>query len=101
MSKHLIVGCPFCHGSMEVNSETGEVLQKWEPSNLSKSSEDRMSDALKKIEESKKKRATLFDQTKSELENKKRKSEDVFEKEVKRIKKEGIVEKPLNPFELD
>ena len=100
MAKTLYVTCSFCHGVMEVNSETGEVVQKWEshPEELGK---DKMSSALKKIDEGKKRRQNLFDLKKQEIEGQKKQAEDIFRKEIERAKKEGVSENPLKPFDLD
>jgi hypothetical protein len=54
-----------------------------------------MAAALEKIKEDKKKRATLFGETKSKIDETKKRSESVFEDEVKRIKTEGLGEKPV------
>jgi uncharacterized protein YpuA (DUF1002 family) len=100
MAKTVYVNCPFCEGMMEINSETGEIVGKWSAAEKTKD-EDKMSSALKKIEEAKKKRAGLFDSKKEELESQKKKNEDVFRKEVEKVKKEGLGEKPFRPLDLD
>jgi len=101
MTKTIYVDCPFCEGMLEINTETGKVVQKWAPGEKKQSADDKLSAALKKIDEGKKKRATLFDQTQEVLADQKKKAESSFLKEVERIKKEGVVEKPTNPFDLD
>ena len=101
MTKKIFIQCPFCDGSFEADGESGKIINKWEPSEKNLEGGDKISSALKKLEDAKKKRVTLFDKTKEELEGQKRKSEDAFHTEVERIKKEGIKEKPSNPFDFD
>lgn len=86
---------------MEISAESGEILQKWAPGENNNPNEDKMSAALKKIEEAKKKRAGLFDAKRGELEGNKKKVQDDFKKEVDRVKKEGVKDNPLRPFDLD
>jgi hypothetical protein len=101
MAKTIYVSCPHCEGLMEVNSETGQIVQKWAPGEKGADGENKIAAALKKMEEDKKRRVGLFDQTKDDLEAQKKKLENVFKKEVDRIKKEGIKENPIRPFDLD
>jgi hypothetical protein len=84
---------------MEVNAESGEVIQKWEAS--TETPTDKMSSALKKIGEGKKRRETLFDAKKNEIEGQKKEVENLFRKEVEKAKREGVKENPFKPFDLD
>jgi hypothetical protein len=99
MRKTIYVSCSFCAGMMEVDVETGDVVKKW--SAKERAEDNTMEGALKKLEEAKKRRASLFENTKEELEGQKKKIEDAFRKEVDRVKKEGIKDAPPNPFDLD
>jgi hypothetical protein len=100
VAKTIYVNCSFCHGLMEVDVETGEVVQKWSPQERA-SGEDKMEAALKKLEQDKKRRVSLFDEKKGELDDQKKKIEDAFRKEVDRVKKEGVKDAPPRPFDLD
>jgi hypothetical protein len=100
MARTIYVTCSFCTGLMEVDSETGDILQKWSPQEKAEGG-DRMESALKKLEDQKKKRVSLFEEKKGELEGQKKKLEDAFKKEVDRVKKEGVKDAPLRPFDLD
>lgn len=84
---------------MEVKAESGEVVQKWEPT--TETPVDKMSSALKKIGEGKKRRETLFDSKKNEIEGQRKEVENLFRKEMEKVKKEGVKENPLKPFDLD
>lgn len=86
---------------IEVDAEDGKVLKKWAPSERAKSGEDKMKSALQKLEEEKKKREGLFDKTKLGLDEKKKRMDDAFRQGVEKIKKEGLGEKPITPFDLD
>ncbi len=101
MAKSFYVNCPFCKGLMEVEAASGQVVQKWSPQERAQDSGDKMSSALKKLDDAKKKRAGLFSQKKEELEENRKKVEDSFKSEVERVKKEGVKENPLRPFDLD
>jgi hypothetical protein len=75
------------------------VIQKWEAS--TETPTDKMSSALKKIGEGKKRRETLFDAKKNEIEGQKKEVENLFRKEVEKAKREGVKENPFKPFDLD
>lgn len=85
---------------MEIDSESGQIIQKWSPKEKSKTG-DTMGDALKKLEEGKKRRENLLEIKKGELEGQKKRIEDAFRKEVDRVKKEGIKDAPQNPFDRE
>src|SRR4051812_9362720 len=100
MTRTHYINCPFCAGLMEIDAETGEMLQKWSAKQKSESG-DKMGDALKKLEDDKMRRVDLLEKKKSELEDQKRKLDDAFRKEVDRVKKEGVKDRPPRPFDLD
>lgn len=101
MAKTHYVNCPFCEGLLEVEAESGELVGKWAKGERHASADDKMSSALKKLQEAKEKRATLFDKTKGALEGQKKRIEESFREEVERAKKEGPGKKPFRPFDLD
>lgn len=101
MSKTIYVACPFCEGMLEIDPEKSAVVAKWGPGEKGKTSEEKMSDALKKLEDGKKRRANLFDKTREAMEDQKKKLDNVFKDEVDRVKKEGVKENPIRPFDLD
>jgi len=101
MGKSIYVTCATCKGLMEVDSETGDVLKKWAPTAANPDDGDKMESALKKLEADKKKREGLLEKTRDGLANQKKKLEDAFKKEVEKVKKEGVKEKPFRPFDLD
>jgi len=86
---------------MEIDAESGQVVNKWSRDQRLASSDDKMSSALKKLEDDKKKRATFFDKAKGDLEGQKKKLEESFKKQMEKAKKEGVPEKPFRPFDLD
>lgn len=100
MARSFYVTCPCCKTLLEVEADTGEVLKKWAPTE-EKPGEDKITSALKKLESDKKKRADLMEKTQAGLEEQRKKLDDVFKKEVEKVKKEGVKEKPLRPFDLD
>lgn len=100
MAKTIYVNCSFCEGLMEINIETGDIVQKWAPGEKNQKG-DKMESALQKLQEAKAKRAGLFDQKKGELDSQKKKAADLFKKQVEKAKKEGVAENPIRPFDLD
>jgi len=86
---------------MEVRADTGEVIQKWGPGERLPEGGDKMSSALKKLTDEKRKRVDLFERKKDELEAQKKKISSVFEQQVEKAKKEGVKENPFRPFDLD
>ena len=101
MAKTIYVDCPFCKGMMELDVESGEIINKWSHQERNQSGEDKMSSALKKIEQGKKNRANLFDKAKGELEGQKKRIEESFREQVAKAKKEGPAKKAFTPFDLD
>ena len=101
MSKTTYIDCPFCEGLLEVDLTTGQVVEKWAAEEREGETGDKMTDALKKLNDAKAKRKDLFSQKKGELDGQKKKLSSDFEKEVEKLKKKGNVEKPFSPFDLD
>ena len=102
MSKTIYVDCPLCEGLLEIDPESGEVVNKWSASDRNASGADKMTAALKKIEEARRSRKDLFDRKRVEMEDKKRRLEDEFRKNVEKAKNDGAGDKkPISPFDLD
>ena len=102
MAKTVYVDCPCCGGLLEIDAATGEVVNKWAAAERNASGADKMSTALKKLQTDKESRKDLFDRKRSEMDEQKRRLEDVFRKNVEKAKSEGAEdEKPLRPFDLD
>jgi hypothetical protein len=94
----ILVNCPHCSWTLEVDKESGKVVGKWE---ARKAGVDPMQAALEKMKADKEKAGTFFQDLKKEQEAKKKEAERLFEKERERLRKEGKVERPPNPFDLD
>ena len=101
MARTFYVDCPFCQGVLEIDSESGAVVAKWAASEKKDGGGDRMADALRKIQEGKKRRENLFAAKKDEMDDQKKRLSDTFRKNVERAKEEGPDDKPLRPFDLD
>ena len=99
--KTFYVDCPFCDGMMEIDAETGKMIKKWAASEKLSANQDKMQAALQKLEQEKKKRATILDDTRQRIADQKKKTENLFKQQVEKIKKEGTSEKPKSPFDLD
>ncbi|MBI4057433.1 MAG: hypothetical protein HY399_07820 [Elusimicrobia bacterium] len=94
------VECPFCHGTMQVDRESGKIVQKWVPSSPPVQG-DRMKAAMEKLQREKEKRENYFSSAQEAEEKKKKELRERFEKEKERIKKEGDTTPPPRPFDLD
>ncbi|MBI4051696.1 MAG: hypothetical protein HY400_04245 [Elusimicrobia bacterium] len=102
MASGHIVECPFCHGSVEIDRESGKVLQKWPPSSLGVApGGDKLKAAMQKLQKDKESREKYFSTAKESEEERKRKLREQFEKEKERIRKEGDITPPERPFDLD
>lgn len=86
---------------LEVKADSGDVVQKWSSKDKLSEGGDKMASAMKKLEDAKKRRAGLFDQKKEEMEGQKKRTEQTFQETVERVKKEGVTESPIRPFDLD
>ena len=86
---------------MEVDSGSGKILEYWSPSNKGKNPGDKFSQAVKRLEEEKKKAQRNITSFQSELEEKKQKSREAFEKELRRIREEKDTSPPPRHFDLD
>ena len=95
------VECPDCHCLMEVETEHGKVIHRWAATDRNRPAVERFQDALQKIEDDKKKRADFLSSAAGELEKKRRKAQELFGEELKKIKRDGLGEPPPNPFDLD
>lgn len=84
---------------MEVDAETGAVLQKWPASE--KTDGDRMTAALKRMEDDKKKRKDLFNLKRGELDDQKKRLASDFQKKLEKAKEEGPDDTAIRPFDLD
>jgi len=86
---------------MDVDSETGKVLAKWEKLD-SESLEEHLQKSLKDIHNGKNQREEKFRVAKSELDGKKKKMDDLFREQLKKVREEGDDGKPpQRPFDLD
>jgi len=102
MEKTIYVECPHCRGMLEVEVESGKVVNNWKHDEAPKSADERLKGALHKIEEDKKKRKDLFESTRGQLNEKKKDAADAFQKEVEKMRKEGKPIEPLKrPIDLD
>ena len=99
MQQTLLVECPFCHGKLEVERESGKVVGKWEAQKGG--SGDKMKDAIERMKAEKAKRDKFFENAAQEMDRRKKEANDKFEQEKERLKKEGDVSRPPNPFDLD
>ena len=101
-TKSHLLECPFCKGTLEVSADSGKILQKWPAGQLQGSSpQECFGDALKKMDEAKKKREDYFSNAASQMQDKKKKAQKLFEEQVKKIKEEGLDKPPERPFDLD
>ena len=95
----LFVDCPCCGARLEVDRESGKLLQHWAKQDRPKG--DLFKHALEKLKSDQAKLENWFSGAAKELEAKKKQAQDRFEKERQRILREGDTSRPPNPFDLD
>ena len=100
MKTHLII-CPYCHATVEVEAASGKLVNKWQKKNPEQSRGERFNDALREINEGKKKRDEYFSSAADKLQEKKKKANQLFGEQLKKVKEEGLIEPPPRPFDLD
>ncbi|MFH1023870.1 MAG: hypothetical protein V1809_10850 [Planctomycetota bacterium] len=100
MASVIQVTCPCCRTTLEVNPVNGRVVQHWKPVRHDAGA-DVLEDTLQKIRADKEARGTLFESAKDKLGEKKKKAEDLFKKEIERLKTEDDGTPPMNPMDLD
>ncbi|MBI4667879.1 MAG: hypothetical protein HY747_01640 [Elusimicrobia bacterium] len=101
MKKTHYLDCPFCKATLEVDAVSGKLVNKWEGGRKDKPAQERFSDAVKQIEEGKKKRDEFFSSAHEHLKEKRKLAEKLFGESLKKVKDEGLDEPPLRPFDLD
>lgn len=82
-----LVECPLCRGTLEVEAQTGKVVGKWEKRDKNKPTEERFKDALEKEKETKNRLGEYFQSAQSQMDEKKKKAEEIFKKNLEKFKK--------------
>lgn len=100
MPEPLIVKCPFCEGTLDIDRQTGEIVRKWKAGEKAAPAAERFKEAIQKLEQEKKTREARFQEAQTLLKGKKKKIEEAFEKEVKKAKEEGPA-KPPHPLDWE
>jgi hypothetical protein len=96
----IFVDCPCCATRLEIERNTGKVVQTWAKLEK-KAGGDIFADTLKKRKEEKEKLGKYFSQAPSSLQQHKKELMDKFEQEKKRVKESGDTSRPINPMDLD
>ena len=102
-SDNFYVKCPLCQGTLEINKRTEKVVQKWKAT-LPKdtSSDDKFSAALKKLKDQKDSTAARFKQAQNDVQERKKKAEELVKQGAQKIQEEGgKVEPQTRPIDLD
>jgi hypothetical protein len=94
------VTCPCCQTILVVDRHKGEVLEQRRPI-VEESSGDRFEDAFTKVRKAKDVAEEKFEQAKLRERDKKARLEELFNKELKRVKDSGDVSRPQRDIDLD
>ncbi len=86
-SRAHLVECPYCRATMEVEAASGRVLNKWEKRNKSLPTEEKFKEALDQEKHGKDKLSQYFQGAQSQMEQNKKKAEELFKENLKKIKK--------------
>jgi hypothetical protein len=98
----IYVDCPCCKARLEVRRDDGKIIQHWDkPVPKAKPGMDLLKEATEKLKADKEKRDRFLDDAKSQLEGEKRRLQERFEREKKRVEEEGDKSPPPRPFDFD
>jgi hypothetical protein len=100
MDAYIKVTCPKCQVVLLVDRFSGEVIETREPL-ITDTTGDRFQDALKKVKRSPQENEQKFEQSKTAEKNRKQELENLFQKSMEQVKKEGPGEKGLKDIDLD
>ena len=100
MSDFLEVACPECKTILIVNRRDGKIVEVRKPL-IEDSTGDRFEDATRKVKREKETIARKFEEAKKRESEKMDRLNAIFEEGLKKARKEGPIEKPFNPMELD
>ncbi|MBU1076532.1 MAG: hypothetical protein KKH98_04525 [Spirochaetes bacterium] len=99
MDKVFKIECPDCHTILIIDRATGEIKETRAPI-LEETTGDRFEDALKKFKKDRSETEEKFARLQEEEKEKKKKMNELFQQEMKKVKKEGKVDKELRDIDL-
>ena len=81
------VECSFCHATMEVEAASGKVINKWERRDKTLPTQEKFKEALTKEKQGKEKLSQYFQGAQSQMEQSKKKADELFRENLKKIQK--------------
>jgi hypothetical protein len=100
MMKTLIVTCPACRESLEIDPSTGRVVKHY-PEVKPKPGGDFLKERVKSLQEEKAKREALVEGSREREKQRSARCDDLFRKVKDQAREEEPVERPLRDVDLD
>lgn len=94
------VTCPFCKGMLEVNTENGKVVRRFEPKEVPEGG-DRLAEGLKAVREGEAQRERMFLDAREKEQHKLERLERAFREKKKEVEESGDVSRPQSPFDFE
>jgi hypothetical protein len=99
-ARTVYVNCPFCKGMLEVNTENGKVVRRFEPKEIPADS-DLLSEGLKAVKGGEATRDQMFREAQEKEKHKLERLERAFKEKKKEVVESGDISRPESPFDLE
>jgi uncharacterized Zn finger protein (UPF0148 family) len=99
-ARTVYVTCPFCKGTLEVNTENGKVVRHFEAKEKPESG-DTLSEAVRALKDRPAMQEAKFRAAREMEKHKIDRLESAFREKKKAIEESGETGKPLRPIDLD
>ena len=99
-ARTVYVNCPFCKGMLEVDTENGKVVRRFEAKEMPEGG-DALSEGLKAFKEGEAERERMFREAQEKERHKVERRERAFNEKKKEVEESGDVGRPPSPFDLE
>ena len=99
-ARTMLVTCPFCRGTLEVNAANGKIVRRFPPRDEAES-DDLLADALKKVKEGESRREKMLREAREKEKGKLERIEKAFREKKREIEESGDTGKPIRDIDLD
>ena len=95
----VLVACPICKGTLEVNAENGKVLRHF-PYKKKSEDHDQLAEALEEVKKGTEKAEEKFKSTREKEKYKLDRLEKEFHKKKREVEESGDTERPIRDIDL-
>jgi hypothetical protein len=99
-ARTVYVNCPFCKGMLEVNTENGAIVRRFEAREMPEGS-DALSEGLKAFKEGAAQRERMFREAQEQEKRRFERIERAFREKKREVDESGDVGRPPSPFDLE